>query len=220
MSNHRTFIVNLFGGPGSGKSTTAAQLFAGMKQHGVSCELVTEYAKELTWANDRVGLLDSLDILAEQCLRLQRLVGKVDYVITDSPLPVIAIYASNQFATNWFDNTVMQTWSLFNNLNFRIDRCKPYDPEGRTQTESEALTVDYVIDHLAIYWSLRLKGDEHAALRIAKLLEESHHALRDALSRAAADVVFGSDGRGAATQADVERVFGPADGLGTQGQGD
>lgn len=42
-----TSVINLIGGPGSGKSTTAAGLFFRMKSMGVRCELVTEYAKEL-----------------------------------------------------------------------------------------------------------------------------------------------------------------------------
>ena len=42
-------VINLFGGPGCGKSTTAADLFARMKLRGLSVELVTEYAKDVVW---------------------------------------------------------------------------------------------------------------------------------------------------------------------------
>jgi len=41
--------VNLFGAPGSGKSTCAAYTFAKLKMLGVNCELVTEFAKDKTW---------------------------------------------------------------------------------------------------------------------------------------------------------------------------
>jgi len=47
MSN--TLIVNLFGGPSSGKTTMAAGLFCLLKMHGIDCELVTEFAKDLVW---------------------------------------------------------------------------------------------------------------------------------------------------------------------------
>ena len=49
-------VVELWGGPGSGKSTTAAGLFARLKVEEPpaggpkrSVELVTEHAKEITW---------------------------------------------------------------------------------------------------------------------------------------------------------------------------
>lgn len=44
-----TMYVNLFGGPGAGKSTTAASLFAEMKKLGKNVELVTEVAKDFVW---------------------------------------------------------------------------------------------------------------------------------------------------------------------------
>ena len=42
----KPLVVNLFAGPGTGKSTVAAQIFAHLKWQGFSCELVTEFAKE------------------------------------------------------------------------------------------------------------------------------------------------------------------------------
>src|SRR5262245_20723095 len=44
-----TLTVNLFGGPGCGKSTNAALVFGKLKNDGINVELVTEFAKELTW---------------------------------------------------------------------------------------------------------------------------------------------------------------------------
>lgn len=43
-----TLVVNLFGGPGSGKSTGAAYVFARLKMLGYNAELVTEFAKDKT----------------------------------------------------------------------------------------------------------------------------------------------------------------------------
>ncbi len=39
----------MFGGPGTGKSTSAAGLFFKMKLAQMEVELVTEYAKDLVW---------------------------------------------------------------------------------------------------------------------------------------------------------------------------
>ena len=41
-----TIVVNLIGGPGSGKSTTAAGLFYNLKKLGINCEMALEYAKD------------------------------------------------------------------------------------------------------------------------------------------------------------------------------
>lgn len=45
-------VVNIFAGPGAGKSTLAAYFYYKMKMAGVKVELVTEYAKDLTWRKD------------------------------------------------------------------------------------------------------------------------------------------------------------------------
>jgi hypothetical protein len=40
-----TVVVNLFGGPGTGKSTTASGVFYHLKRDNRNVELVQEYAK-------------------------------------------------------------------------------------------------------------------------------------------------------------------------------
>lgn len=42
-------VVNLFGGPGCGKSTTMARLFADLKTRGLNVEMVSEFAKDLVY---------------------------------------------------------------------------------------------------------------------------------------------------------------------------
>lgn len=44
-----TKYINFFGGPGSEKSTSAAQLFSRMKKQRMNVELVTEVAKDFLW---------------------------------------------------------------------------------------------------------------------------------------------------------------------------
>ena len=59
MNNSLT--VNLFGGPGTGKSTTSAAVFSLLKMHGVNAELITEFAKDLTWEKRYVSAKASGD---------------------------------------------------------------------------------------------------------------------------------------------------------------
>ncbi|TYO65512.1 hypothetical protein FXV83_16395 [Bradyrhizobium hipponense] len=58
-------VINLIGGPGSGKSTTAAGLFFLMKLAGLKAELVVEYAKELSYDENWSTLKNQLHVLAE-----------------------------------------------------------------------------------------------------------------------------------------------------------
>ena len=48
----KTKIINIFGNPGSGKSTIAAYLFTALKSRNIEVELVTETAKDLVWDED------------------------------------------------------------------------------------------------------------------------------------------------------------------------
>ena len=47
-----TYIINLIGGPGIGKTTIASMLFANMKLQKKSVEFVQEYAKNLVWREE------------------------------------------------------------------------------------------------------------------------------------------------------------------------
>lgn len=52
----KPLVVNLFGGPGVGKSTGAAKVFSELKLLGVNCELVGEFAKDKTWEHNSTAL--------------------------------------------------------------------------------------------------------------------------------------------------------------------
>jgi ATP:corrinoid adenosyltransferase len=51
-------VINLWAGPGAGKSTTASGLFYLMKTADMQVELVTEYAKDMTWEGRHEVLQD------------------------------------------------------------------------------------------------------------------------------------------------------------------
>ena len=54
--------ISLFGGPGSGKSTTAARLFSELKERHYSVEHVSEYVKSWTYMNRKPKGFDQVYI--------------------------------------------------------------------------------------------------------------------------------------------------------------
>jgi predicted ATPase len=140
-----TFVINLIGGPGSGKSTTAAGLFFAMKLMGLRCELVTEYAKELVYDENWSDLKKQLHVLAEQEKRQRRLVDKVDFIITDAPLITGIAYITDPRDQYAVEESAHSLFAHYNNINFIIKRVKPYAGYGRTQTEDEARAKDQLL---------------------------------------------------------------------------
>lgn len=135
----KTIVVNLFGGPGSGKSTGAAYIFSQLKMAGINCELITEYAKDKTWEKNMTALDCQEYILGKQSYRMKRCADKVDVIITDSPLPIGLFFNNDPALENVeFFKTVMNLFNKYDNRNYLLTRIKPYNPIGRNQTQEEA----------------------------------------------------------------------------------
>lgn len=143
MSSIRRVCV--FGGPGSGKSTVAARLFAGLKAKHHATELVSEYIK--TWAHvNRVPKSwDQVYVFAKQ-LHAEDVVLQhgVDTLVTDSPILMNAAYA--QFHGSPCAAGLVSMAQAFDHafrpFNVLIERTVPYMPQGRYQTEGEARDFD------------------------------------------------------------------------------
>jgi tRNA uridine 5-carbamoylmethylation protein Kti12 len=137
-----SLVVNLFAGPGAGKSTMAAALFAALKRQGVSCELVTEFAKDKVWEESYAVLDNQLYIFGKQFHRLRRLFGKVDVIVTDSPLLLSLYYGCRESYV--FKALVMEQHNKMATLNLFVERdaSREYDERGRMQTLDEAVAID------------------------------------------------------------------------------
>lgn len=176
-----TTIINLYGGPGTGKSTSAAMLFAMAKQKGVNAELVREYVKEWAWEGRKPGPYDQLYFLGKQARKESLLYGKVDLVITDSPV-MLGVYYADKFSPPYIKEAVRHAAHGFysqaeadgyRHVHVKLIRSKAYNPKGRYQTEHEARAMDYEIRDMLITMGIRQPiecGTDEASL--ARLLDE------------------------------------------------
>ena len=149
-------IINLFGGPGSGKSTTAAFIFSQLKINNISCQYINEYAKDCVYEGRNTLMQnDQLYILAKQNhkLKMLELSKQAQYAIVDSPLLLSSIYGGiyNSITKN-FNDYVIELFNSYDNINFFIERNETYfETNGRIQKNiQQAKDIDNLIKNFLI----------------------------------------------------------------------
>lgn len=156
-----TTVINFIGGPGAGKSTLAAELFGYMKKNKFDVEYVDEYAKHLTWEENKIGLEDQILIFGQQHHKLYMMLDKVDYIITDSPLLLSIFYtpkALTKFKKGYAKDALAwlatHTYDQYNNKLIYVNRgIREYIQTGRNENEREARTIDQEILNYLTYRS-------------------------------------------------------------------
>lgn len=154
-------IINLFGGPGTGKSTLAAYVFHELKCAGKNVELITEYAKDMVWERRTNVLVDEFYVTAKQHRRIERLIDHgLEVAITDSPLILSCLYQPEGYFAH-FEPLVAEIFKSYtNSFNVVLNRGVEYNPLGRYQTADEAAALDVRIHELLkrhsipLHWSM------------------------------------------------------------------
>ena len=141
-------VINLFGGPGVGKSTLAAQVYAELSKLGYNTEYVGEFAKDVIWSDCQGLLQDQLLVAANQNHRIMRLDGKVDIVVTDSPSLLGVVYRNfwkDDRYSSLLDTLIWELHNKYSRLNFVIPRCHQFVKDGRVHDEQESVAIDQAI---------------------------------------------------------------------------
>ena len=172
-----TIFINLFGGPGTGKSTLCATIFAYLKTKGIDCEMALEYAKDVVWDENYKKLLNQVYIFGKQHNRLYRLTGKVDVVITDSPLLNSIIYDESR--DECLKNIVISEFKKMNTLNYFVERHFEYQQNGRVQNYTQALDVDTFYKDLLEENKIPYKHIQNNSMNLAIIIEDILNKLKD-----------------------------------------
>lgn len=146
----QTIVINLHAGSGCGKTTVASEVFVELKKQNKSVELVHEYVKGWAWeGRNPTGLENSIYIFAKQLRRESILYGKVDYIVTDSPLGGTVAYEefylphSNVIRTLYAG--LRNNQDQVKHLDLHLMRQHGFVKEGRYETEDQARRIDQIL---------------------------------------------------------------------------
>ncbi|MBD8973075.1 MAG: DUF3991 domain-containing protein [Clostridiales bacterium] len=148
--NRTTVVINAFGGAGAGKTVACMDVCQQLKKRGYNAEYVSEYCKELVYENSDMlsGTPDNqFEILKEQMRRMDRMIGQVDFIVTDSPILLNSVY--NKALTPEYEQMVQELFRDYDNFTFFVARdTSHYQTEGRIHTLAESMEKDKQIKQM------------------------------------------------------------------------
>lgn len=152
-------LVNIFGGPGVGKTTIAAEVFIELSKWGKTVHLMQEKSKVDAWLKKPPTLEDQVRYLAETYDEQAKLLrnGRPEVILSDSPVALVGIYTD--LNGGLMGNATHLAKSIMTialgdhskELPFLLERMGEYVEDGRFQSEVDAKRLDRDIA-FAVYW--------------------------------------------------------------------
>jgi len=157
------YRINLYGAPGSGKTTLASQIFSLLKTLNYDCELIGELAREWAYTDRMILSFDQVYLFASQMHREDTLFSrsKANIIITDSPVVMNAFYGYIKNKKLYFglESLARQFDNKYNSVNIFLKQNKDYNysQSGRFHTleeskklesEMQEFLIDYYNKHL------------------------------------------------------------------------
>lgn len=173
----KPLLINFVGAPSSGKSIMSALTFVKLKSDHNSSEFVQEYAKQLVWANEIDDLKNQWYVTINQYKMIKAVYGKVDYVVTDSPL-LLGLYYNRHENENVCniektEKMILSKMEEFNNVYIFLKRNKnnPYEKVGRIHDENQSIEIEKNLKGLLDEFNLKYLEIESDVNRIDKIME-------------------------------------------------
>lgn len=142
--------INIFGGPGCGKSTAASAVFTNLKCDGYNTELIQEYVKTWAYEGRDIKPFDQLYLFSKQLRKEAVLLhdNRVQLVVTDSPLMMSVCYSTlvDKSLSTHLQGLANEFEKTYEPLNIVLGRegCE-YRLDGRYQNYDEAVKMDELI---------------------------------------------------------------------------
>ena len=143
-------LINLFGGPGIGKSGIAAGITYKMKKKHIKVNNPYEFPKRLAWDNNIPAISDQLYVFANQHRGIAECYGKVDYIVIDSPILFSTIY--HRYYTNGypaemygkvFHDMVIDLHRRYSSINILLERGTTiHNDDERFQNYKQSVEID------------------------------------------------------------------------------
>lgn len=142
MSN--TVFINLVGGPGCGKSTASASLYAKLKEGPLKVELLQDPVRDHIYKNESLMMQSQIPQFGELLLQTYSVNGKVDVCVRDTSLLNVIAYDAED--NPLFHSLVIQEYKKFTNIDFFIDRGDiPFDEALSIYTYDQSILLDQKI---------------------------------------------------------------------------
>ncbi len=148
-------VINFFGAPGAGKSTTAMLLTSMFKQSQIDAEVSLEFVKEYIHAGNENLLAYQNYIFAQQERQLRILLDskEAEFVCTDSPLLLSVFYAPEKYSV-FFKDLVFEVFNSYDNIKSKL-RIKL----KQNFAYLDDLTIDKLTNRVMADWILRCPID-------------------------------------------------------------
>jgi len=147
--------INIMGGPGTGKSTLTAWIFAELKMRGCNIEHVFEHVKAWAFIGRQPQSFDQIYIFGKQMHHEDIILRSNPNVtiISESPILLSTCYAKAYNSIGWKHLVALcqEFDRIYPTINFFIKRedC-PYNREARFQDYEAALEMDRTIKEILL----------------------------------------------------------------------
>lgn len=149
-----TKIINLYGGPCVGKTSSASFIHYLLKSRDINAELVREFVKGRAYDGMEIGPYDQFYFFGKQSHYESKLYNKVDWIVTDSPVALCTVYAKKYNSPEVANGVVEASKAFYKqsssdgheHINVLLERTKKYQQTGRFESEEEARVIDKEVE--------------------------------------------------------------------------